>query len=102
MTSSISPTALVYSDLFLKHIPTTRMVETKHRCTAIIKAISDLSLLRIPPQPAQIEDLLRCHTAEHLNQLKTEAEQSPKYGLARLTTTVLQNPKFNLYLTTYC
>ena len=54
--------------------------ESKVRFASLVE-VTGLSthLVRIEPQPATDEDILRCHTPEHLARIKTESEQ-PRGG----------------------
>jgi acetoin utilization deacetylase AcuC-like enzyme len=54
--------------------------ESKQRFHSLVE-VSGLAqhLVRITPRPASDEDILRCHTAEHLDRIKRESDQ-PRGG----------------------
>ena len=80
------PTALLMDPLFAQHDPGWNHPECPERYSAVARALRERGLqelmLCLTARPALEEDLLRCHSAEYINQVRQEIHG----GMTQLST----------------
>ena len=68
--------ALVYDEIYKKHLTGPGHPEAPARCDAVINALQGADfapgLLRLSPRPATDEDILTCHTSRYLQTAKAD------------------------------
>jgi acetoin utilization deacetylase AcuC-like enzyme len=74
--------SLIYDPAYLKH-NTGQHPENAHRLEAILEVLKDSEiaprLQNVPPKPAAIEDLLRCHRQEMVEHVRLLCERGDRY-----------------------
>lgn len=69
-------TALVYDEIYKKHLTGPGHPEAPARCDAIVNALQGADfaarLVRLPPRPATDEEILACHSREYVATVKAD------------------------------